>query len=73
MIDTATDEAMAGVDARHARAPPPLCTEEEKAVVGLGLHCSIGLQVHIVAFRSFQFPFHLFPLLFYFSYTLILV
>ena len=59
MIDTATDEAMAGVDARHARAPPPLCTEEEKAVVGLGLHCSIGLQVHSVAFRfsnSFSVP-----------------
>ena len=54
MIDTATDEAMAGVDARHARALPPLCTEEEeKAVVGLGLHRSIGLQVHSVAFRSF--------------------
>ena len=54
MMDTATDKAMAGVDARHARALPPLCTEEEeKAVVGLGLHCSIRLQVHSVAFRSF--------------------
>ena len=72
MIDTVTDEAMAGVDARHAQAPPPLCTEEEeKAVVGLGLHCSIGLQVHSVAFLSFLN--FLFIYLFYFGYTLILV
>lgn len=26
MIDTATEEAMAGMDARHAHALPPLCT-----------------------------------------------
>ena len=26
MIDTATEEAMAGLDARHAQALPPLCT-----------------------------------------------
>jgi hypothetical protein len=37
MIDTATAEAMAGVDARHAHALSPLCTEEgEKGRGGLG-------------------------------------